>query len=508
MNPKTPSPAFKAGLCFFLTAVCCLSAFADGAVGQPVPAGPAAPIEIAVDLSGSYKFGPNGDEQDQAAFSPAGRFSFSSSSPYFDVMASLSLDRDGKYGAALADIPGGNLYGFYALLDEGGVRARLVGAQVELGRFRFQDEVDSPYSLFVNSNGISGPGMAISYAAGSFFYNSRWIGLNHDSMAGISEAWPSGFPERGATIKSFGLEIGEMRFGFQDAIVYAGRWFDFEYFLSPLPMYATQYVRGTGGAPWAASYDDNTIMGFFWTWNRPGAFSCLAQVLVDDIGFGGILDGWPLNPWQLAAGLGGRMETQAGSFGLYAAMATKYCFEPSSANSSTDAYGYTWYPDTRFTSYWQDIASTVTSPISVEDNEIGYKYGENNLAIQVDWKGKLGPVDATALLEFRLSGSNSPANPGHDDASILSEGTKWLDDAVLEKRIVLALAVSKAFGPLRIYGNVLGGYALDALTLRAAEGTSTGANSAWIYSPAAGTDKALFSISVGGRYATGLGGRQ
>lgn len=425
-----------------------------------------------------------------------------------EIVASMSASNDGKYGAALADIPGGNTYGFYFLLGEGGIRQRLGSLEIEAGRFRLKDEVESPYSLFINSLGISTLSLGLSYDDGTFYYRSRWLSLNHDSDAGatdISEAWGAGFPERGATVKTYGLRLGEMSFGFQDSVVYAGRWFDLEYLLSPLPNYFTQYVRGTGGVPWVTNYDDNEIMGAFWNWKRPGEFSAHAQLLLDDFGLGELIGSWNRNPWQMAVSLGGRLETGAGSFGLDAAMATKYTFEPSNATQASDAYGYSYYPETRFSSYWQDLGTTVNSAIAVEDNEIGYKYGENNLALQVDWRGVLGGFDLGGALEFRLSGSNSPANPGHDDDAVLSNGTKWLDEAVLEKRFLLALGAARSFGAWRLSGVLSCGLALDALEPRASTTTAAGtANDIWIYSPVEGNTKFIFGLRLGVVYSLGL----
>jgi hypothetical protein len=503
--------------CLFAFALLLVSGAATIGAEEAAQAFPAAEqpaLYLLMGAGGTCRTGDYGAEFYSDAFIDRGVaasafFSVNVENKGFSAVADLAASNDGKYGAALADIPGGNLYGFYLLMREGGLRYASGPLAVELGRFRTYDEVEGPYSLFLNSGGISSTTMSLSYDDGFFFYKSRWLGLNHDSAAGLSDAYSSGtFPERGATIKSTGLKIGEMRFGFQDAMVYAGRWFDYEYFLSPLPMYFTQYCRGTGGAPWATDYDDNTIMGFFWDWKRPGDFSAYAQFLLDDFGLGAILPSWPDNPWQIAASLGGRKETALGSFGAYAAMATKYTFEPSNASKDSDAYGYSYYPETRFSSYWQDAGTPMSSEISVEENEIGYKYGENNLALQADWKGKAAGLELGAALEFRLSGSNSPANPGQDDAAVPSNGTKWLDDAVLEKRFMFSFAAAKRLGAWRLYGTIDTGVAFDALRLDGETAEKTSANDIAIYRPVAGNTQGLFSLSLGATYRLDVKRRQ
>jgi hypothetical protein len=415
-----------------------------------------------------------------------------------EIVGKLSADDDGKYGAALADIPGGNTYGFYFLLDEGGIRQKLGPLSLEVGRFRFQDEVNTPYSLFVNSTGISSTTAAFAVDTGIFYYKSRWIGLTYDSAV-TSLGWGTqSWPDRGANIRSYGLRLGEMRMGFQDEAVYSGRYFDYEYFLDPLPAYFLQYLRGTGGVPWDTGYNDNCNMGLFWTWDRPGSFSLLAQVFLDDFNLHFIFPSWPNQPIRAAATIGGRLETKLGSFGLYAAMATKYTFEPSNGGSANDAYGCSYYPDTQYTSYWQDAGTDVTAPISIEDNEIGYKYGENNLALQVDWKGSLAGLNTGFALEFRLAGANAPTDPGQGLGYMPMTGVEWLNDAVLEKRIMGYVQASKDLGNWTLYAKAGAGVAFDALNLTSVAGApdAYGTGSA-IFIPVAGNTQYIGMLTIG-----------
>jgi len=420
----------------------------------------------------------------------------------FSAVADLLAANDGKYGAALADIPYGNLYGFYLLMREGGVRYSRGWFSAEAGRLRFYDEVDTPYSVVINSRGIPATTMRVAYDDGTFFYNSRWIGLNLDSLSGITSAYSSyglsSYPDRGATIKNTGFRIGNMRFGFQDATVYAGRWFDWEYFVSPMPMYMTQYCRGTGGVPWATGYDDNCNMGLFWDWQKDDSLYFEAQVLIDDFGLPFLGSSWNDNPLQMAAQTGARKKTSIGAFGAYAAMATKYTYEPSNSGSSTDAYGYTYYPETRFTTYWEGTGTT-TAEIGIEDNEIGYKYGENNLALELNWTGSAMDLDLGAAFEFRLAGANSPANPGFGSGSIKSTGTEWLDDSVLEKRFMLTAAIAKRIGPWRLYGSLSGGVALDSMTL-VEPSAGSGMASIYYYEPIEGNTVGIFCLDIGASY--------
>ncbi|MCE1195427.1 hypothetical protein LWX53_02875 [bacterium] len=467
---------------------------------------------VEVDGTAVYEAGAYGEEITKRGFSPNASLSFGIDAGYFGLLGKLRGDTNQKYGPELADIPGGEFFGIYAFMEEGGIFSKIGPLSLKAGRFRHYDVVDSPYSLFVNSNGISSNIMDIAWDDGFFSYESRWIELNHDSSQN-TPAWSfnGGFPERGANIKTYAFRVGEMRFGFQDAAVYTGKNFDPEYFLNPLPQYFIQYAKSTGGRPWATGRDENDIVGFFWTFDRPGSFSLLAQVLIDDFNLHFLFPDTVWNPWQAAFNLGGRLETSAGSFGLYVAGATKYTFEPSEMNGAdTNAeqiacsYGYSYYPETRFDYDWQTTGFQ-PGAIAIEDNMIGYKYGENNIAVRADWRGKSAGFDLAANAEFRLAGANSPANPWHDFLDNPVNGTHWLDDAVLEKRLMVGFSASRGFDAWTVGFSALGGVAFDAMELRAptvaaSPGVSLADSNIWIYEPVAGNTKMLLKLSLGAKY--------
>lgn len=468
----------------------------------------------------AFTAGGYGEEITDRGFTPRAGAELSMDAGYLSVLADLSANMDGKYAPALADIPGGTLFNIYFMLEQGGLSSRLGPVTLKAGRFRHLDAVDTPYSLFVNSGGIAANIMDLAYDDGFFSYESRWIELNHDSTTS-TEAWGAGagvgkgFPERGANLKNYAIRMGDMRFGIQDAAVYTGRNFDFEYFVNPIPQYFIQYVKGTGGRPWATESDENNIVGLFWTWERRGEFSLLAQFLMDDFNVHFIFPDTTWNPWQAALTLGGRLETSAGSFGLYLAGATKYTFEPSEmisgvgtlddakAKQQAVSYGYTYYPETRFDYSWTQ-AGFQARPIAIEDNMLGYKYGQNNIAVQADWRSSIARWDLGAALEFRLSGANSPANPWHDRIEPLVDGTHFLDDPILEKRILAGASIARRFGDWGLHAALSGGVALDAMELRAPVVTASVAapvdRNVWIWQPAAGNTKYLLSVSVGGSY--------
>lgn len=513
----------------FVASLLAAAAGIAAAQEQSEAAGAAAPAKAPVvspflDIyaDATYTAGEYGSEITDRGFSPKLGGALRLDAGFLGLVADLSANMDGKYAPALADIPGGTLFNIYFMLEQGGLYSKLGPVFLKAGRFRHYDTVDTPYSLFVNSSGIAANIMEIRYDDNFFSYESRWIELNHDSTMDTA-AWGSyeptagvgkGFPERGANIKTYSIHLGEMRFGFQDAAVYTGRNFDPEYFLNPIPQYFIQYVKGTGGRPWATDSDDNNIVGVFWTWERPREFSVLAQFLMDDFNVHWLFPETTWNPWQAALTLGGRLETPAGSFGLYLAGATKYTFEPSEMGASDInkaklkqtqvSYGYTYYPETRFDYSWTQ-AGFQARAIAIEDNMLGYKYGQNNLAVQVDWRGRQAGFNMEAALEFRLVGANSPANPWHDRVNPLVDGTHWFDDPVLEKRVLAGFSASRDFGPWSLHFGITGGVAFDAMQLRAPVGvfpasTAPVDSNVWIWQPTEGNHRLLLSLRIGGSY--------
>lgn len=437
-------------------------------------------------------------------------FSFGLDSAHFDIIGTMSANSDGKVSPESANLPGGTFGKIYILMEQGGLRTDLGPVSFRAGRLRNHDVVDSPYSLFINSRGTSAMTMELAYEDDLFFFSSRWIELNRGSAMG-TPAWTVGFPDRGANLKAFGLKLGELRLGFQDAAVYTGKSFDLEYFANPLPQYFIQYSKTTKGRPWYTGGNENNILGLFMTWDRPGVFSANAQFLMDDFNlhFLGI-GNW--NPWKAALTVGGSLETPLGRFRLHAAGATEYTFQPIDMyNRSLDldirdpavaAYGYSYYPDTRF-----DIASEGGpdwKAISIEDNAIGYQYGENNLALQAGWTGGLAGFELDASLEFRLAGENSPVNPWGDLHHFLPGGTRWLAEPLLEKRILLGLSASHRFGDWKAFGSLLGGAALDALTLRPSAGPDAAdggiEKELYIYAPTAGLTQKILRVTLGVSY--------
>lgn len=476
----------------------------------------------------------------------------------FNLAADLSMSNDQKYAPNRAMLPSGNLGGFYFFMNEGGLSYSKGPFSLRGGRFRVYDIVDSPYSLFVNSLGHSANTVELDFETPRFIYQTQWIEATARNSVS-SPAWNEyyrrktgdpdkfleppdpnppndtsglqdyGFPDRGVNYKIYGLKIKDWRIGFLDAAVYTGRSFDLEYLLNPIPQYFIQYVKGTPGRPWTTASNENNLIGLFWDIDKTD-WSAYAQVLVDDFSLGFlrfIYDGFSNNPWKAAWALGGRIQTPYGRFGLHHGGALKYTFEPIGTDdtgkyqndSAATAYGYTYYPETR---YFDDESGGTPVSILIQDNMIGYKHGENNIAFQADYQNSFYNFLVNAELELVLSGNNSPANPWHDYDSRSNlyndkEGSSLLDDGNLEKLLELRVQVSRRFLvsqrrlPLTLFTAIALGGRFNKLTLVPAErdpytagnGERTIDDDIWIWK-ASNTHEFIFRFSIGAKLTLGV----
>jgi hypothetical protein len=190
------------------------------------------------------------------------------------------------------------------------------------------------------------------------------------------------FPDRGANVKAYGLKYGRMRFGLQDAAVYTGRSFDYEYFISPLPQYFTQYVKGTTGRPWTTDSNENDIIGAFWDWQYTDELMFEAQYLLDDLNMHKLGVG-PYNPWKAAWALRTKLKTEYGTFSLSprGGLQVQPSARPVTGRASVIP-----------TLYYPIPASPSTTPRTAKSPSrtscFGYKNGENNIAFRLDWENE------------------------------------------------------------------------------------------------------------------------
>ncbi|MBT3273772.1 MAG: hypothetical protein HN368_11485 [Spirochaetales bacterium] len=424
----------------------------------------------------------------------------------FGVKADASLMGGGKY------YPHTDFQlGHYFFINEASFSYNLGNVSLFAGYMPHSDVVDSPYSIFISSETIPVLNAGFTFAHDKLFFESRWVRLNERSANqynGKSET----YRDRGLSFKAFSIDFGNFTLGFEDSYIYLDKTFDAESFLSPIPMFLYEMVLGTPGRPWTQANNTNAIMGFFGEWENDYLY-LESQLLVDDSN-ASILA--PIlgkaipslnsisNLQKLAWGIGGHLDTPSGTFGFYHSGATKYTFEAtyvSVDNYSTVPYEYTYYPATEYEDFYGSMQT-----IRYQENYIGYKYGENNVAFLFDYTGiafsqSLWSFDLYSSLEWVINGAKSPANPWHEYDSWLEIEPRYelLSDPVLEHQLLASMSADKKRGNFDFGLDVSFGYVWNRLRLE-----ELVAGEPKIYVPRDGDNGVLFSVSLFIRYGVEL----
>ena len=411
---------------------------------------------------------------------------------YFHIIADLWFRNDEKYS------PGVEYWlGRYFYVNQGGLIFDFDHLTLRAGRLLHRDLIDSPYSLFISSMDLPAVLAEITFNGGPLLYQSRWIGLNTRSL------YPD-YPDRGANYKLFALQFGDIRFGFQDFVIYFDYYFDEEYFLSPIPHTFGQLFREPG-KPWSQDTNDNIIMGLFFDWQHPQHY-LYAQWLVDDISLDFLIPGFLRDDWgsdrqipqKWAWSVGGYYDFPFGRLGFYHGGATKYTFQAYELNNP---YQYTYYPAVEY-----DLEDGPTLTLDYVDNYIGYKYGENNLAFLVTYANVFSGIDFSAALEYVISGNKSPANPWfeYDDVADTSRKTLLLDDPVLEHTIAASATAKFPWRQWEFYGKLRLGGAFNRLELEVAPPPAL-ADEPKIFYPQEGDHRLIYELTIGVTYIFQIG---
>jgi hypothetical protein len=425
-----------------------------------------------------------------------------------ELLVDFSMVRDGVYPSEQPF-----LLEHYFQINDSRVSLDFSPLSLKFGRMRNRDVIDNPYSVFLSSKAPAALSAELGLDSGPVFYSSRWIMLNarSDQLYANDTDGTKHWRDRGTNIKVFGLRLGDARLGFEESVVYLDRFFDAEYFLNPLPEYFVQLFTTSPGRPWVEQDNTNSLMGFFFDWDRDGLYLS-SQFLLDDLNakfLAPILGKFipalyeVTNLTKIAWNLGARWDTPYGRFAFYQGGATKYTFASTYAYDSYDdlPYEYTYYPAVEYSRL-----GTMTA-LDYTDNYIGYLYGENSLSFRLDYgttflRGSAGEFDFSSSLEWVINGSKSPANPWHEhtDWTEIGPSIELLDEAVLEHILRLKLEAGKSFGDWRIGCSGTVGYVWNALDF---VNSPAPANEPKIYTPNPLVDKAILQLSLGVTYSIG-----
>ncbi len=292
---------------------------------------------------------------------------------------------------------------------------------VDVGRMDFVEGPGNYYHLFLDDNAGPFNGISVEATVNKFFtFKQDMILLNDINPRSLY--W-----------REFVFHpTDKLSIAYEEAILFM-RFFDPWYALIPLPYAAIEVLRETP-APWAqnTSLNDNAFAGFWTNYNFSNTTRIYSELLIDDFDMDMFFPGTFQNPNKIAWLIGG--QTNFGKLQLIGefAGATAYTFESTTGEPD---YSYLAYPS------WDNI----------DQNMIGYKYGENNAAIKIglNYPITLGDL-SSGVLSFTYTnvhlGVRTPLIPWHGTSE--PQGTYWLNDPVLETMNKFCLSAQMNFGNL------------------------------------------------------------
>jgi hypothetical protein len=461
-------------------------------------------IHLDVSAGGGYSTDTNVDPAERPFDRLSAGFSFANG--FFSTGASFIMTNDGKYNSSE---PWMHAVGDqYFLLDQGYIRFFYEGFSFAGGYLRNLAPFDDPYELFLNPNGNRSRGMDLVYQTDSFYYESRWIGINY--LSALSYGYGSGaysatpWIDKGMNYRVIGIKAGDFFFGLEDSVVYLYRNFDALYFLSPMPSILTRSILATGSAnPWdTISNADHSLMGLFGQY-KADPFYAFARILVNDLNlnfiFGDSSSVSSPNVNKLAWSLGGRVKTAVGTFGLFHAGATDYTYAasyPDPVDFNTRPFEYTYYPV---------VSVNGSTMIDIGDNYIGFQYGENALAFlgtfdTVLFRDSPAAFSLSSGLEFVINGSKSPDKPLHAYAAYADIPQKiqiFANDPVLEYILVARARLSKELPPFTLNAEIDVGYDWNKLGIGPINDALAAQNAPLEYVPMAGADAVILTLTIG-----------
>ncbi len=421
-------------------------------------------------------------------------FAFAHMEGPFSLTWELLMENSGYYPEPfLADF-----YGDFTVdIENAGVQYHSGAIEAYAGKLPIKDEIDSPYSLFINGSNPSVMTGGYKYASGGFSFSNRWIGLDRNTDTGLYRTTEPGIlRDRGAVLKTYAYQMGNLRLGFQDATIFTGTYFDIDVFANPAPSFFVQYVLSAAGRPNSRSGDQNSIMGFFGDYQGQG-WSVYAQVLVDDFNANRFINPSSYqNPDKIAWSIGGRVDLPYGRLGLYTAGATKYTFE----SVEEEFYSYTLHAGSAIYSGGQIVS------VPLESQMLGYINGENNVAAKAIWTAPaMSATNFEAGLECVVSGSKSPTNPWHNGEAWALLGTQLLNDPVLEIKVLLTARVSREIGDFTLFAQGAAGYVFNRLNPVYSARTISGFTMYEpVYIPNAGDSSPIAMLGIGGQWTLRL----
>jgi hypothetical protein len=314
---------------------------------------------------------------------------------------------------------------FYYLLDYG--YAWYEGEKVLLsaGYQNLKRGVGEEYPLFISPNSGSYPSASLLWKPfGELFtVNLDMLFLRNEIMDFSLEDLDRVQTAKTLYYRNYSLKpFDNLRFGYEEAMLFFGRSIDYLYLLSPAPFMTTEIVQVEENGPWEnKTLNDNGFMGLFFEFDNE-QLRIFGETLVDDFFPEQLFDEANKKEGsvqKVAWNIGGHYDiNNSARIGAEFAGATRYTFQASAHSTTVPPYAYTHYDEEK----WQDLP--------IEYNMLGYKYGENSAALDLFYKYSQESWDFESHYEFVCFGNREPFREEKNTGS----GFIWLEDPVLEQQ--------------------------------------------------------------------------
>jgi len=320
--------------------------------------------------------------------------------PFLDgkLIASGGFKRDNIITPPYSDI----LLNNYWFWNEGYLFYQKENFITEIGLKQNSIGPGNIYKLFIDNNsGFSYPtiNFIVLVGDGKIKLENLWGGLRlYDGVK----------PTKSFNYRSISFSPSKnFEIGYEESILYLDRYFDSFYFFAPLPMPAIQEAFHMGNAPWYSNFDDNSLIGGWLKYSIKNT-DIYIEILVDDINMNRFLR--PSDPHQnpdKLAFLAG-FSTKKGFFNIF--------FEVAGATAFTFQRTHDEIP--------YEYVIFEGSDLPIENNMIGYKHGENNLATAVRLEYNKNKWFAQIDYEFLMHGTRDVEQPWYGD--VMPNSTQWL----------------------------------------------------------------------------------
>ncbi|TYC03011.1 MAG: hypothetical protein FXF54_00750 [Kosmotoga sp.] len=304
---------------------------------------------------------------------------------------------------------------------------------LKLGLQSFSIGLGNEYSLFFRKDVGSFNGLSLRWSPSNYFtFRDSLILVRFAPYGVVGTEGDKGF-SKSFYHRSYTFNYADFSFGFHDSILFIDRNFDPWYAFSILPYTAVQEIRHMSG-PEKERINDNAMVGAFISY-EPGKLRLYTDLLIDDINANAVLNPSNQTVTKLAINAGADYNAGYLTINIEGAISSAYVFARTNAS----------LPYEHSKGEKENVEDYI-----IEENMLGYKYGENSSSIILKFEHEIGLYGS---YENVLIGTREPWNPWHGEPTY-EQGTNFFLGGVNETRNILKIGFKKNFTLLSLFTNV------------------------------------------------------